>query len=228
MNVVGPSARVHSPHPPRSGLPEATVLSRSQNLSSLYHRHRHPVFLPSQVTIVEKADSSSVLPSPLSISTKNKMTFLFANLRDRDFLVQRISDFLQKMSSKHTGDISTGRKASVVDPASEVRVLWGGGQGQKKSSGSPVVPTTELGRKGPSGCGVESLTHPWWSQVSSHACATQHHRPLYSVIPPSPPEHFLPTSSPTALKKLYLGGPATLMNLCCTESHCVALFSLEA
>ncbi|XP_023698740.1 TBC1 domain family member 9B isoform X1 [Paramormyrops kingsleyae] len=49
-----------------------------------------------EVSIVEKADSSSVLPSPLSISTKNKMTFLFANLRDRDFLVQRISDFLQR------------------------------------------------------------------------------------------------------------------------------------
>ncbi|XP_036403870.1 TBC1 domain family member 9B [Megalops cyprinoides] len=49
-----------------------------------------------EVSIVEKADSSSVLPSPLSISTKNKMTFLFANLKDRDFLVQRISDFLQR------------------------------------------------------------------------------------------------------------------------------------
>ncbi|KAA8594689.1 hypothetical protein FQN60_011824 [Etheostoma spectabile] len=52
------------------------------------------------VTIVEKADSSNVLPSPLSISTKNRMTFLFANLKDRDFLVQRISDFLQQTSSK--------------------------------------------------------------------------------------------------------------------------------
>lgn len=46
--------------------------------------------------MVEKADSSSVLPCPVSISTKNKMTFLFANLKDRDFLVQRISDFLQR------------------------------------------------------------------------------------------------------------------------------------
>lgn len=54
----------------------------------------------SQVTIVEKADSSNVLPSPLSISTKNRMTFLFANLKDRDFLVQRISDFLQQTTSK--------------------------------------------------------------------------------------------------------------------------------
>uniref|UniRef100_A0A667YDK9 TBC1 domain family member 9 n=1 Tax=Myripristis murdjan TaxID=586833 RepID=A0A667YDK9_9TELE len=53
-----------------------------------------------EVTIVEKADSSNVLPSPLSISTKNHMTFLFANLKDRDFLVQRISDFLQQTTSK--------------------------------------------------------------------------------------------------------------------------------
>ncbi|XP_072120207.1 TBC1 domain family member 9B-like isoform X1 [Mobula birostris] len=52
-----------------------------------------------EVTVVEKADSSSVLPSPLSISTRSKMTFLFANLRDRDFLVQRISDFLQRTPS---------------------------------------------------------------------------------------------------------------------------------
>jgi len=49
-----------------------------------------------QVSIVERADSSSVLPCPVSISTKNKMNFLFANLKDRDFLVQRISDFLQR------------------------------------------------------------------------------------------------------------------------------------
>uniref|UniRef100_G1QMZ6 TBC1 domain family member 9B n=1 Tax=Nomascus leucogenys TaxID=61853 RepID=G1QMZ6_NOMLE len=71
-----------------------------------------------EVTIVEKADSSSVLPSPLSISTKSKMTFLFANLKDRDFLVQRISDFLQKTPSKQPGSIGS-RKASVVDPSTE-------------------------------------------------------------------------------------------------------------
>ncbi|XP_025779752.1 TBC1 domain family member 9B [Puma concolor] len=72
-----------------------------------------------EVTIVEKADSSSVLPSPLSISTKSKMTFLFANLKDRDFLVQRISDFLQKMPSKQPGGSGVGRKASTVEPAPE-------------------------------------------------------------------------------------------------------------
>ncbi|XP_004836794.1 TBC1 domain family member 9B isoform X2 [Heterocephalus glaber] len=78
-----------------------------------------------EVTIVEKADSSSVLPSPLSISTKSKMTFLFANLKDRDFLVQRISDFLQKMPSKQPGSSSSrslslgGGRASTVGPAPE-------------------------------------------------------------------------------------------------------------
>lgn len=56
---------------------------------------------------MEKADSSSVLPCPVSISTKNKMNFLFANLKDRDFLVQRISDFLQRTpDSSDTGPLS--------------------------------------------------------------------------------------------------------------------------
>uniref|UniRef100_A0A6Q2XRY3 Rab-GAP TBC domain-containing protein n=1 Tax=Esox lucius TaxID=8010 RepID=A0A6Q2XRY3_ESOLU len=57
-----------------------------------------------EVSIVEKADSSSVLPCPVSISTKNKMTFLFANLKDRDFLVQRISDFLQRTPDRLWSD----------------------------------------------------------------------------------------------------------------------------
>ena len=54
--------------------------------------------------MVEKADSSSVLPCPVSISTKNKTNFLFANLKDRDFLVQRISDFLQRTPDSCRGD----------------------------------------------------------------------------------------------------------------------------
>lgn len=70
----------------------------------------HSGFYPSspapQVSIVEKADSSSVLPCPVSISTKNKMNFLFANLKDRDFLVQRISDFLQRTPDSSWGDTS--------------------------------------------------------------------------------------------------------------------------
>lgn len=72
------------------------------------------------MTIVEKADSSSVLPSPLSISTKSKMTFFFANLKDRDFLVQRISDFLQRTPSKKPCGIDREWKWNVADPSSEV------------------------------------------------------------------------------------------------------------
>ncbi|KAM9311308.1 TBC1 domain family member 9B [Gastrophryne carolinensis] len=66
-----------------------------------------------EVTIVERADSSSVLPSPLSISTKGKMTFLFANLKDRNFLVQRISDFLQKTSSQGAGGDNGGEQRAA-------------------------------------------------------------------------------------------------------------------
>ncbi|NWR74722.1 TBC9B protein, partial [Centropus unirufus] len=72
-----------------------------------------------EVTIVEKADSSSVLPSPLSISTKSKMTFLFANLRDRDFLVQRISDFLQRTPSKKPCGSDREWKWNSADPGCE-------------------------------------------------------------------------------------------------------------
>ncbi|XP_035862229.1 TBC1 domain family member 9B isoform X5 [Sander lucioperca] len=77
-----------------------------------------------EVSIVEKADSSSVLPCPVSISTKNKMNFLFANLRDRDFLVQRISDFLQRTPDSCWGDssplalIGHSASSSVPSPSS--------------------------------------------------------------------------------------------------------------
>ncbi|XP_027865430.1 LOW QUALITY PROTEIN: TBC1 domain family member 9B [Xiphophorus couchianus] len=72
-----------------------------------------------EVTIVEKADSSSVLPCPVSISTKNKMNFLFANLKDRDFLVQRISDFLQRTPD---GSWSDTNPLSLI--GSSVRQAW--------------------------------------------------------------------------------------------------------
>uniref|UniRef100_A0A8C7CHC4 TBC1 domain family member 9 n=1 Tax=Oncorhynchus kisutch TaxID=8019 RepID=A0A8C7CHC4_ONCKI len=73
-----------------------------------------------EVTIVEKADSSNFFPSPVSISTKNRMTFLFANLKDRDFLVQRISDFLQQTTSKiYFERETTGSVNSSDDEAKE-------------------------------------------------------------------------------------------------------------
>ncbi|KAM4709002.1 TBC1 domain family member 9 isoform 2-T2 [Discoglossus pictus] len=82
--------------------------SKEENLCSLIIPLR-------EVTIVEKADSSSVLPSPLSISTKNRMTFLFAKLKDRDFLVQRISDFLQQTTSKMYCDIDISGSDNSLD-----------------------------------------------------------------------------------------------------------------
>lgn len=77
------------------------------------------------MSIVEKADSSSVLPCPVSISTKNKMNFLFANLKDRDFLVQRISDFLQRTpDSSDAGPLSlTGQSVCHSHICSDVAVV---------------------------------------------------------------------------------------------------------
>ncbi|KAF6725520.1 TBC1 domain family member 9B [Oryzias melastigma] len=71
-----------------------------------------------EVSVVEKADSSSVLPCPVSISTKNKMNFLFANLKDRDFLVQRISDFLQRTPDSLWGDTNP---LSLIGPSASAR-----------------------------------------------------------------------------------------------------------
>ncbi|XP_077122419.1 TBC1 domain family member 9B isoform X1 [Ranitomeya variabilis] len=105
-----------------------------------------------EVTIVEKADSSSVLPRPLSISTKGKMTFLFANLKDRNFLVQRISDFLQKTSLQRAGGDSGGeqwtamRKGSSGNGAYEVPKLvpsspTDDGPGNPQKTNSTDAPT---------------------------------------------------------------------------------------
>ncbi|XDV37742.1 hypothetical protein PO909_007300 [Leuciscus waleckii] len=95
-----------------------------------------------EVTIVEKADSSSVLPSPLSISTKNKMTFLFANLKDRDFLVQRISDFLQRTPDRPCGLNSQSENPSPSTPPSPVLGL---GEMPQNQHYSPSLPTAKKG-----------------------------------------------------------------------------------
>ncbi|KAM5217484.1 TBC1 domain family member 9B isoform 3-T3 [Hipposideros larvatus] len=128
-----------------------------------------------EVTIVEKADSCSVLPSPLSISTKSKMTFLFANLKDRDFLVQKISDFLQKTPSKQPGGSGLGRKASIGDQAPEASPAPQEELGQPASPtssphGAPTAyqgllklfqgntPMEDLGAKG----AREKMKEEWW------------------------------------------------------------------
>ncbi|XP_056372973.1 TBC1 domain family member 9B isoform X2 [Hyla sarda] len=109
-----------------------------------------------EVTIVEKADSSSVLPRPLSISTKGKMTFLFANLKDRNFLVQRISDFLQKTSLQRAEGDNGGdqraavRKGSSGNGAYEATRLVvsspiGDGPSNPQKTNSTEAPTTSHG-----------------------------------------------------------------------------------
>nr|XP_024654718.1 TBC1 domain family member 9B isoform X1 [Maylandia zebra] len=99
-----------------------------------------------EVSIVEKADSSSVLPCPVSISTKNKMNFLFANLKDRDFLVQRISDFLQRTPDSSWGDTNplsqiSHSASSSVPPSSSP----GSESVQKARHYHPGLPTAIQG-----------------------------------------------------------------------------------
>uniref|UniRef100_A0A803YHQ7 TBC1 domain family member 9B n=1 Tax=Meleagris gallopavo TaxID=9103 RepID=A0A803YHQ7_MELGA len=107
-----------------------------------------------EVTIVEKADSSSVLPSPLSISTKSKMTFFFANLKDRDFLVQRISDFLQRTPSKKPLSSDREWKWNLGDPGCEVLRI------PELPSSSPlaVSPTSALSNRPVNFCAGEVPT----------------------------------------------------------------------
>nr|XP_009857558.1 TBC1 domain family member 9 [Ciona intestinalis] len=57
-----------------------------------------------EVNVVEKADSSSVLPEPISITTRGKMTFLFGHLHEREYLLTLISDFLSKTSPNKQPD----------------------------------------------------------------------------------------------------------------------------
>nr|XP_020511177.1 TBC1 domain family member 9B [Labrus bergylta] len=90
-----------------------------------------------EVSIVEKADSSSVLPCPVSISTKNKMNFLFANLKDRDFLVQRISDFLQRTPDSSWGD--TNPLSLIGHSASASAVSESTQKGQHFHPGLPTA-----------------------------------------------------------------------------------------
>lgn len=171
------------------------------------------VVLASQVTIVEKADCSSVLPSPLSISTKSKMTFLFANLKDREFLVERISDFLQKMPSKPSGGSRAESKASIVDAAPEVRGpprAAGRGQRQEESPWVERAPAWRCWKTSPN----PSL------RGTSHAHRAQGLRPLCT---PRLPQVGLPASSVLHMKsRLYLDQPPSslsLVNFSCIGSH---------
>uniref|UniRef100_A0A8C8IX04 TBC1 domain family member 9 n=1 Tax=Oncorhynchus tshawytscha TaxID=74940 RepID=A0A8C8IX04_ONCTS len=72
-------------------------------------------------TSKEETLCSLIIPlREVTIVEKNRMTFLFANLKDRDFLVQRISDFLQQTTSKiYFERETTGSVNSSDDEAKE-------------------------------------------------------------------------------------------------------------
>ncbi|XP_047125269.1 TBC1 domain family member 9B isoform X1 [Hydra vulgaris] len=49
-----------------------------------------------EISVVEKMSATSIVPNAVLITTKMKTTFLFASLKDRDCLMEKISDFLSK------------------------------------------------------------------------------------------------------------------------------------
>ncbi|KAJ8049699.1 TBC1 domain family member 9 [Holothuria leucospilota] len=69
----------------------------------------HLIIPMREVTVVEKVENSNMIQEGLHISTRGRMTFLFASLKDRDFLVQHISDFLSKTTenTRPSGDTSS-------------------------------------------------------------------------------------------------------------------------
>lgn len=49
-----------------------------------------------EIALVEKVETSAIIPNAVHITTKSKANFLFASLQDRDYLTRLISDFLAK------------------------------------------------------------------------------------------------------------------------------------
>ncbi|XP_033118031.1 TBC1 domain family member 9-like isoform X3 [Anneissia japonica] len=70
-----------------------------------------------EISVVEKVENSSLIHNGIHITTKGKMTILLASLKDRDFLVQLISDFLSKCSENTRS--SAGDNVSVSSSGSE-------------------------------------------------------------------------------------------------------------
>ncbi|XP_077979306.1 TBC1 domain family member 9-like isoform X2 [Glandiceps talaboti] len=66
----------------------------------------HVVIPMREITVVEKVENSTAIQHGIHITTKAKMTFLFAQLKDRNFLIGRISDFLARMPEhkRHSSD----------------------------------------------------------------------------------------------------------------------------
>jgi hypothetical protein len=53
------------------------------------------------VSVIEKASSSSPSDKSILFTTKQKSSFLFMDVEDREFLVQKLSDLLSKTLTSH-------------------------------------------------------------------------------------------------------------------------------
>ncbi|XP_078682548.1 TBC1 domain family member 9-like isoform X1 [Branchiostoma floridae x Branchiostoma belcheri] len=88
------------------------------------------------VSLVEKIENSnSLLPNAVHISTKSKTTFLFAQLADRDFLVERISDFLsQTVHRQYSSDSVSINSSGSGGSGARLSVSYSDGNGGDKES----------------------------------------------------------------------------------------------
>ncbi|PFX30248.1 TBC1 domain family member 9 [Stylophora pistillata] len=67
-----------------------------------------------EIALVEKVETSAIIPNAVHITTKSKANFLFASLQDRDYLTRLISDFLAKTpESKYMNLVLLFEKRSI-------------------------------------------------------------------------------------------------------------------
>ncbi|XP_070566267.1 TBC1 domain family member 9-like isoform X3 [Ptychodera flava] len=78
----------------------------------------HVVIPMREITVVEKVENSNAIQHGIHISTKSKMTVLFAQLKDRNFLIVRISDFLARMPEhkSHGSDTASVSSSGSSNP----------------------------------------------------------------------------------------------------------------
>ena len=84
----------------------------------------------SEINVVEKIENSAghILPNAILLTTRGKMNFLFAELEDRDFILERISDFLIRppmfcRSNSNTDD-NVRNSPSVTKPVAALATLF--------------------------------------------------------------------------------------------------------
>ncbi|XP_022105913.1 TBC1 domain family member 9-like isoform X1 [Acanthaster planci] len=107
------------------------ILYLSRNYMCFASRLKNLVYVVipmREVTVIEKVENSSVIQNGLHVSTRSKMTILFASLKDRDFLVSHIADFLSKTTenTRHRSDslsVSSSSSTSLIEMPANHRPL---------------------------------------------------------------------------------------------------------